>query len=1032
MITDFSIIEQLDFTVTVDVHADSSELSALKRHYVQQAKRFDDDGEGIDKIYFSGEYPSVYFKSVPAFTPDIIQSVVRIQRKVWNQGNVPFLYVESPVEVRVYNCYDTPRNYKKDDAEEDLRLINASKQAKIDLDELRTVFGKIAIESGGFWQETKYAERVDVKKRVDQALIENIKKTRKRLRLKKLKDDVIHDLLLRSLFVLYLEDRGATDKAFYEKYLPGASSYFEILTDLSATYRLFETLEITFNGNLCPVQDSERNEVTIEHLNEIKRCFWSDWALSQQMTFVDWRIFDFGYIPIQVISEIYEDFLRKEVGEGEMAKNGAFYTPHALAEFILNQVLPYPSSGEINYNIRTMDPTCGSGVFLVNTLNRLLDRWEYVHSDQKLTFEIIKSIVLDNIFGIEIEAEAIKVTAFSIYLTMLDRLDPKTLWQNKRFPHLIYDPDRIGQKQGKNLFRMSSLGNGSFDNIEFDLVVGNPPFGTKNVPSEILEYIENIKRSNKNHDFATQTAIAFLHRVTKLRLSSEAKIALISTSKILFNTGRTYQSFRHFLFNENYVEKIYNFSVLRRVSEKLRGRNFFASAVAPTCVIFYTPISQSNFSNKIAYYTPTTIIKNRLINGIAIDATDIKYLPRTECQKSDTKIWKVAMWGLERDFTLINRLNSKYSLLETIEQKKWDKGVGFDFFGPKEVFVPSKKTFNPDIKKLPHIPSKSVTRYYSPKNQTLKIDDEHFRRFGDMNSYNAPHVLIKEGQSKKRFCASFIDYNCSYKKSVYGLHNPDDIDDFKLLVGFLNSSFATYLMFLTSSNWGVERENIKSNEILDLPDLCFTLPIKSKEQIVAKVNEIINLKKGNTISPIDYQIAEIERQIELALWDGLNLSTTDRILIEDLLNYRLDAFQERQKSVAFKSVNIEHSQAYATHLCQTINNFLHPHDSIQARAQYFNLNRKTPLQLIILHLDEQKRNNTIEELPSDGFDEILRELEAYTYREEAESIYFRRFLRYYKDDTIYIVKPNERRFWSRSMALNDADEIILEILTSEA
>ena len=57
---DLTIIEQLDFKGgTVRVNEDVSALPALKQHYLQQAKQFDDeDGKGIDAVYFSGEYPS--------------------------------------------------------------------------------------------------------------------------------------------------------------------------------------------------------------------------------------------------------------------------------------------------------------------------------------------------------------------------------------------------------------------------------------------------------------------------------------------------------------------------------------------------------------------------------------------------------------------------------------------------------------------------------------------------------------------------------------------------------------------------------------------------------------------------------------------------------------------------------------------------------------------------------------------------------------------------------------------------------------
>lgn len=121
---DFTIVEQLDFEGgTVRVTEDVSALPALKQHYIQQARQFDEDGKGIDAVYFSGEYPSVYFKWVPSFTPEMVRSVVRIQRKVWNQGKVPFLYVESPSEIRIYNCYEKPQKDDQPDAERTLLSI---------------------------------------------------------------------------------------------------------------------------------------------------------------------------------------------------------------------------------------------------------------------------------------------------------------------------------------------------------------------------------------------------------------------------------------------------------------------------------------------------------------------------------------------------------------------------------------------------------------------------------------------------------------------------------------------------------------------------------------------------------------------------------------------------------------------------------------------------------------------------------------------------------------------------------------------
>lgn len=1047
MTTKLEIIDLLDFTPgVVDMGADANGLSVLKAHFVNQVKA---NGFSVDAIYFSGDFPSVYFKRVEDFQEPTIRELLSIQRKIWNQGKVPFLYIESPTEIRVINCYEKP--VRENDTERTIDDLWLIQKAKTDLADLKTVFDKVAIETGSFWKEEKYAQLVKDDRRVDKVLIESLKSTRKLLYAdgKGLPLAIIHDLLLRSLFLLYLEDRGATDTTLYE----GRNGYFELLLDKEATYKVFEKLERSFNGNLCPITTLEHEKVTTEHLLEIQKCFW----LYLGSLFPDWRVFDFKVIPIQLISEIYEHFLSDEIGNEQKKASGTFYTPHPLAEFVLNETLPHASIENINFNLKVLDPTCGSGIFLVESLNRLLDRWAFAYQGKELDFETICQIVKDNIFGIEQEKEAIKVAAFSIYLAMLDRLNPKTLWQNKKFPYLIFDPEeKDASKQGQNLFRMSSLGyvedetkqgqkkkyykkvDMPFESIEYDLIVGNPPFGGKSVKPDVRAYLGK-------QGFGNETVEAFFHRATQL--CPRGKIALISTSKVLFNTGDHHQNFRRFLFNDCYVDKIYNFSVLRRVP-KSRGRNLFASTVRPIGVFFYSAQVPAQPSAKLMYCAPTTAIKNRIIDGIAIDPTDVKYLPREECRKPDTKIWKAAMWGTERDFGLINELSQNKSIDEYLDAHNFKGGAGFRLPSKRE-----KPKENIKIKELPFLDARFINRYFTPSEMATSIDNILFKRLGNEQSYIKPHILIKEGQKDKRFCACFSDFDCIFTDSVYAIHSKNE-GELKQLTAFLNSRIASYLMFLTAADWGIERERVKPNEILDLPNLCLPLPNEVKTQIITHVDEIIALRKkqapptakANLIGPrhsslfeqssqeqenVETQINQLEQKIEALFWEALRLTETDKILIQDLLDYQLDAFQSGIKSNAYRPCELEDNQAYATYLCNTINDFLSYSPELTVWASVFKIDKRTPLNVVMLHLSQKKEAGFIKTIDDTAVNQILSDLEQYSYKEHSESIYYRKFLRYYNDDIVYIVKPNEKRFWSRSLGLNDADEIILEILSSE-
>lgn len=1015
MHSNFSVIERLGFSPEgVEDVASGNSASAVKQHFVRQAKVLE---LGVDKIYFSGEFPSVYFKSVADFGPVTLKNILQVQKKVWNQGKVAFLYVESPVEIRVYNCYERPINPEQEDHDiSELELFGASKQTERDLENLEKVFGKVSIETGEFWKQEEFSQKVQYQRRVEQALMENLKKTRFALKSSGLYGKegkaVIHDLLLRSLFVLYLEDRKATDADFYGKYKKGATSYFEVLDNLEGTYRLFAQLEVSFNGNLSPVSKLEKDIVNAEHLQLIKECFWARIKIKEQQELFSWRMFDFEAIPIELISAIYEEFLTEKEGEENQAKTGAYYTPRPLAEFILNKVLPYPSLADSRHAVKVLDPTCGSGIFLVESLNRLLDRWEFSHG--KPDFETIKRITLDNIFGIDIQREAVKVAAFSLYLAMLNRLDPKTIWPEKKFPYLIYDPqNKDSEKQGHNLFVQSSIDSGEFENIEYDLVVGNPPFRRGGLDKDVSDYLTQ-------RNLPQEVVVAFLNRAVDL--CPNGQIALVFAAKIFFNKTQPYQNFRRFLFEETYVEEVYNFAALRRMSKK-EGGNFFASAVGPVGVLFYSKNEPLQPSNRLLYCSPKSAIKSRLIDGIAIDPTDVKYLPRTECRKPETIIWKTAMWGTERDFHFIQRQLEQFAVLEKVlEEKGWmeNVGVGFETSSPR-------KYKDKDIKKLPFIGAENIQRYYSLAENTSSIQHEEFYRLGNKNAYLKPHLLIKAGQSNKKFCASYLDYDCSFRKTVFGLHSKDD-QGLKLLAAFLNSSIATYLLFLSPNSWGVEREEVKPIHILDLPDFCFSLPPNTQTQVVGLVDEIIQIEKSQFSRPDE--INAIENQIDEAFYHALGFTENELILIEDLIAYSLDAFQEKQNSKAYDPANLEFRQTYSAHLCRTLNEFLKLGGNTTCWATVFETSSRLPLNIMAVHFNTSQPAGTVKNDQVAVIHEALKTIEANTYRKHSESLYFRKFVRFFTEDRVYILKPNQKRFWSRAQALNDADEIVAEILQS--
>lgn len=1013
------VLQVLDFSErSVPVLKPDKNLNSLKSRSVSHAQEF-----GVDKIHFSGQFPTIYFKTVNHFDQSTLKSICEIHKKTWNERKVPFLFISSPVELRIYNCFiepiDPERNLDKI-AQLELFTYNTLITAESKLEELVRVFSRSSIDSGLFWKEKKYAEKLDANRRVDKALMKNLASVRRELIENGLDIDIVHDLLLRSLFILYLEDRGGTTSQFYEKYLKGAKSYFDILEDTQSTYNLYDKLERSFNGNLSPVSQKERQVVTDKHLKLIKGCFWSDLRSNTGQTYLfNWKVFDFSAIRIELISEIYEEFMSLEQGEDKTKNDGAYYTPHSLVDFILNEKLPWADKSNQNYDLKMLDPTCGSGIFLVESFKRLVSRWKFTHENEEINFDTLKKILVNSIYGIEINADAIKVAAFSLYLALLDYLNPRTLWQDKKFPYLIFDPENDDKsKQGKNLFRMSSLEKeGLFNNINYDLIVGNPPFKRGDLPTQDRKYLQKL-------DFAQEYVLAFLHRATEL--CPNGQIALVAASKILFNTTSGYRNFRNFLFNKSYVEAVYNFSALRKTKREYGG-NLFASAVGPACVLFYQAKKPAMPSKKLLYCSPKTFLKNRLVDGVAIDVFDVKYIPREESSDANSKIWKVAMWGTERDFALIKRLSDFTSLDTELKKKKnerWNMGVGLQTSNPND-------KPDDDICKIPHIDAEVIERYYSRKENTISIDTKMFRRLGCKEAYFAPHILIKEGQSNKRFCASFLNYDCSFTSTVFGISSKDS-NTLKAITAYLNSSFSSYFLFLIASSWGVERERVKPNEIFLLPALPF---FAEKEHILAlskKVDEITHLKKKEVLGA-DSQVLAVEQEIDEIIFKCLNLNAKDKILIKDSLEYVIDLFQEGENSSAYKRVAISDIEKYAKQLCTELNDVLqYASDNTIVSAKVYETAFNSPLTLVSITFSKKLKNTLVEKVSnSNKLTNLLKQIDDYSFEKHSESIYFRKVIKYFDNDTIYLIKPNEKRFWSRSTAMNDADEIMFDVINTQ-
>ncbi|OQX21140.1 MAG: hypothetical protein BWK75_03835 [Candidatus Altiarchaeales archaeon A3] len=946
------------------------------------------DKFGIDEVYFvkttseASSIPVIYFRRLESVGPD---TIMKIHRKVWNQGKVPLLFIILPGEVKIYNT-TTPPAQTNEELEKEEYLIDSLKQLR-NVQEIREKlkdFSRLEIETGHYWH--KHRDNFKQKNRVDQHLLKNLKTIRNELHDKNLDYNHIHALIGRSIFILYLQDRQAIDENFFQKF-GNYKNFLDILNSKDDTYNLFKKIEDHFNGDMFPVTDDEKNAVKEDHLS-LLHVFFSGTDINTKQGRL-WP-YNFDVIPIELISCIYEEFFHYEKDIKKEKKKGTYYTPQFLVEFILDEILPVESD---KIDIKILDPACGSGIFLVDAYKRIIYRWIKANRGNKIKVDQLRNILTSSIYGVDTNKEAIRVASFSLYLTMLDFLDLKNIWQDVKFPKLI----------GPNLFTENFFNEDlkfKFNKDKFDIIVGNPPWESSN-DELMLDYCKSKGKSIGDN----QIAQAFLWKALEC-CKKEGEIGLLVTAKgLLFNRSSKNRKFRKDFFMNANVSTIVNFSIIRR--------KLFNKGIGPPAAVFYKPLIEENAKNKfILYIVPKPSAESKHLNAVIIDPSDLKRLPLKQVIDNDI-IWKVAMWGTPRDYELIKRLSKMSSFKKLCdEEKNWKHAEGF--IAGKS----GKKDYVPELYGKPYVDAKAEMPKFAMNEKLLPLlKDTPFYRHAKTNReiFQGPHLLVKESQKAGvGMIATLLKNDAVFSSSIIGIHSKEnEINQLAACCLVINSKIAAYYEMLTSRNWLVERDTLQKEEIMNIP-----IP----ENILNQDISYNFLKELSEDPNADENVNNM-----VTKWYGIEES--EMILVNDSIDIALDSFWKKEKSDAYKPVTEPILEEYAKIFCNAINLLLKKQSK---SLQYLAYSGNLPLSIVSFELknlsdsSKNKVNKTSEELQK-----VLTDLDKYLLEEHSLGIYMRRNVRIYIGNTIHVVKLNERRYWTKSVALNDADETIAENISKD-
>ncbi len=505
--------------------------------------------------------------------------------------------------------------------------------------------------------------------------------------------------------------------------------------------------------------------------------------------------------------------------------------------------------------------------------------------------------------------------------------------------------------------------------------------------------------------------------------ADDGEIALLAPTKSTILVSRnTHKTFRRRFFNRYTVEAVINFSALRH--------ELFTEATHPATAVLYRP-NPPQPNRRIAYGIPKPSPLSRQLGAIVLDANEVKFLDREELSTYPV-LWKVALWGNSRDAALIERLKSLPTLQDQAKKLGWKVREGIQVGGGKENLAPW-------LEGMPLLPTRKFRRYAPDMDSYTSIQAEVFHSPRDRDIVRGPLVLIRHSPIGGRCAAAFSKDDVAYRDSISGVAgHPGQEDLLKLLTAYINSPLAQYYQFLTSTRWGVERDPILHQEYKYMP---FLLPDEDDprlKQIVDHFDQIVDLmQQGDILVSFSKEgIQRHEAAIAELIFDLYDLTSTERQLIHDLVDYGIHFFywsqgkRQRQENVSpIQPPGPEMLKAYADTFVETVTELLRYQDRTLNALVYEN---GTPLSAVAFELVDlaDVSGTQIMESP-DALREILRRLDRHLLEQRTRTLYMRRHVRIYDGPWLYLVRPSERRFWTLSQAYADADDIVVEWLSTQ-
>ncbi len=524
---------------------------------------------------------------------DNADAAFQLRRYAWS-ANLPLSILTNFKEFSVYDCRLKP--FKNDKASVARISYFTYKDYQEKWNDLVSVFSKEAVLKGSFDRYAESSKLKKGTAKVDDAFLEEIELWRNelahRIAIRNTMISVrelnfaVQRTIDRIIFLRICEDRGMEQYGRLQALMNGTNTYKRL-------YELFQRADERYNSGLFHFKKEKERAEEPDDLTPVLNI--DDQPIKDiiDRLYYPESPYEFSVLPADILGQVYEQFLGKVIRltEGHHAKieekpevrkaGGIYYTPTYIVDYIVKNtvgrllgqepdssrsVIPSkegiqsqnspkrPITPKDVSKLRILDPACGSGSFLLGAYQYLLDwhlDWyvkdgaeKYVKAakpilyqaqggNYRLTTYERKRILLNNIYGVDIDPQAVEVTKLSLLLKVLEGENNQTLdvqykmFHERALPDLgnnikcgnsLIGPDFYSNDLFKSPFvkggdrgilsdderlRINAFDwNTEFKDIMasggFDAVIGNPPYGFHQI------HDDNEKVYFKNHLVASQ------------------------------------------------------------------------------------------------------------------------------------------------------------------------------------------------------------------------------------------------------------------------------------------------------------------------------------------------------------------------------------------------------------------------------------------------------------------------------------------------------------------------------------------------